>query len=156
MPLNAKLALVHRFGKLTSTIEGQFVDAKTQVSQVRNEVRTAGYGLLNLRSSYEWKNIRLDVGIENVLDKFYSPAVGRGICRSGSDHVGKCDSLGYSRSRPGPLVLRGRDSKVLRLTRRHDRAGPEIAGRRHAGLTSANWRRCNSLAKAPHRNKAGG
>jgi iron complex outermembrane receptor protein len=51
----------------------QLVGAKTNVSQVRNEVPTAGYGLLNLRSSYEWKQFRLDFGIENVLNRFYTP-----------------------------------------------------------------------------------
>ena len=50
--------------------------AKTNVSQVRNEVPTAGYGLLNLRSSYEWKQVRLDFGIENVLNRFYTLPLG--------------------------------------------------------------------------------
>ncbi|MDD5170978.1 MAG: hypothetical protein PHN75_19330, partial [Syntrophales bacterium] len=76
MPLNAKVAAVHRLGKWTGTIEGQFVDAKTQVSQVRNEVKTDGYGLLNLRASYEWKKVRLDAGVENVFDKYYSLPMG--------------------------------------------------------------------------------
>jgi iron complex outermembrane receptor protein len=76
MPLNAKLAIVHHLGKVTNTIEGQFVTAKTEVSRVRNEIRTAGYGLLSFRSSYEWKRVRLDAGIENVLDKFYGLPMG--------------------------------------------------------------------------------
>jgi iron complex outermembrane recepter protein len=76
MPPNARVALVHSLGKLTNTIEGQFVDAKTDVSEVRNELKTAGYGLLNLRSSYEWKNLRIDGGVDNVLDKFYALPLG--------------------------------------------------------------------------------
>jgi len=32
--------------------------------------------LLNLRSSYEWKQVRLDVGVENVLNKFYAMPLG--------------------------------------------------------------------------------
>jgi len=43
-----------------------------KVSQVRNELETAGYGLLNLRGSYEWTRVRLDYGVENLLDKFYA------------------------------------------------------------------------------------
>ena len=35
-----------------------------------------GYGLLHLRSSYEWSKVRLDIGIENVLDKFYASPLG--------------------------------------------------------------------------------
>ena len=76
MPLNAKLALVQRIGNWTNTIEGQLVEAKTKVSQVRNELRTAGYSLLNLRSSYEWKQVRLDIGIDNALNKLYASPLG--------------------------------------------------------------------------------
>ena len=76
MPLNAKLAVVQRLGNWTNTVEGQFVDAKTNVSQVRNELKTGGYGLLNLRSSYEWKQVRLDVGIDNALNRFYASPLG--------------------------------------------------------------------------------
>lgn len=71
MPLNAKLTLVHRLGSWTNTAEVQGVAAKTRISQVRNEVTTPGYALFNLRSSYEWKQARLDFEIENVFDSFY-------------------------------------------------------------------------------------
>ncbi len=76
MPLNAKLALTQKTGRWTHTVEGVFVAAKTDVSDVRNEIETAGYGLLNLRSSYEWKRVRLDVGVDNVLDKGYAMPLG--------------------------------------------------------------------------------
>ena len=76
MPLNAKLAIVQRLGGWTNTAEVQVVDAKDDVSQERNELKTAGYGLLNLRSSYEWKQTRIDVGIENVFDKLYDLPLG--------------------------------------------------------------------------------
>jgi len=46
------------------------------VSQVRNEIRTPGYGLMNLRSSKEWKQLRLEVGIENLFNKFYALPLG--------------------------------------------------------------------------------
>lgn len=76
MPLNGKVALSHRLGQMTNTVEGQFVAAKTQVSAVRNEIKTSGYGLMNLRSSYEWQRVRLDVGLENVFDKQYDLPLG--------------------------------------------------------------------------------
>ncbi len=101
MPLNAKLAVVHRLGKLTNTIEGQFVDAKTQVSQVRNELKTDGYGLLNLRSSYEWKKIRLDVGMENVLDKYYALPLGGAYVGQGNTMSGSAIPWGVSVPGPG-------------------------------------------------------
>ncbi|MBF0125837.1 MAG: TonB-dependent receptor [Magnetococcales bacterium] len=88
MPLNGKLALTQRKGKWTNTIEEQWVAPKEQVSRTRNEVKTGGYGLLNLRSSYEWEQVRLDLGVENVLDQFYhlplgGAYVGQGATMSG-------------------------------------------------------------------------
>lgn len=76
MPLNAKLAVIQRLAGWTNTAEIELVDAKTQVSQVRNEMKTGGYGLLNLRSSYDWKQFRFDVGIENTLNKLYYDPLG--------------------------------------------------------------------------------
>jgi iron complex outermembrane receptor protein len=76
MPTNLKLAIAQRVGNWTNTIEAQLVDAKSELSQVRNEIGTAGYGLLNLRTSYEWEKMRLDIGIENALDKFYASPLG--------------------------------------------------------------------------------
>ena len=75
-PLNAKLALTQKRGRLTNTLEAQFVAAKNKVSDVRNEIATAGYSLLNLRSSYQWKQVRLDVGIDNLFDKGYALPLG--------------------------------------------------------------------------------
>lgn len=71
MPLNAKIALEHRSQRWTNTVEVHAVSAKNEVSQVRNEVQTPGYTLLNLRSSVAWKNARLDLALENALNKYY-------------------------------------------------------------------------------------
>jgi len=76
MPLNAKLALTQQLGRWSNTLEGQFVAAKTDVSDVRNEIETAGYSLFNLRSSYQWKQVRVDVGIDNLFDKDYALPLG--------------------------------------------------------------------------------
>lgn len=76
MPFNVKLALVQSLGAWSNTAEFQWVAAKKNVSQVRNEMRTGAYGLLNLRSSYEWQHARLDIGIENALDRFYAMPLG--------------------------------------------------------------------------------
>lgn len=76
MPLNAKLALTQKRGRLTNTLEAQFVAAKNDVSDVRNEIETDGYSLINLRSSYAWKQVRLDVGIDNLFDTGYALPLG--------------------------------------------------------------------------------
>ncbi len=76
MPLNAKLAIEQKLNNWTNAVEAQLVSTKTQVQSVRNELKSGGYGLLNLRSSYDWKQLRFDVGIENALNKFYVDPLG--------------------------------------------------------------------------------
>ncbi|WP_456376656.1 TonB-dependent receptor plug domain-containing protein [Thiolapillus sp.] len=76
MPLNAKLSVVHTLNKWTNTIEVEMVDDKTDVSWERNEIQTDSYSLLHLRSSYKWKRVRIDFGIENVFDTFYNHPLG--------------------------------------------------------------------------------
>ncbi len=71
MPLNAKVMLTQQWGNWSNALEGQFVSAKTNVQTVRNELKTGGYSLFNLRSSYDWQQLRLDVGVENLFNKFY-------------------------------------------------------------------------------------
>jgi iron complex outermembrane receptor protein len=76
MPLNAKLAIEQKFSNWTNAVEAQLVSAHTNVQAVRNELKSGGYSLLNLRSSYEWKQLRFDVGVENLLNKFYVDPLG--------------------------------------------------------------------------------
>lgn len=71
MPLNTKLALVQKFGPWRNTLEGEFVARKDEVSQVRNEMPTPGYGLIHLRSRYARKTWSMDFGIENLFDRHY-------------------------------------------------------------------------------------
>ena len=76
MPLNAKLSLTQELGPWRNTLEGEFVAAKDDVSQVRNEMQTAGYGLAHLRSRYEKKTWSVEIGIENLFDRFYDLPLG--------------------------------------------------------------------------------
>jgi iron complex outermembrane receptor protein len=71
MPLNAKLALMHKSGNWDNAIELIGVDAKDDVSDVRNEIKTPGYSLVNMRGSYSWQKVRVDFGIENLFDRLY-------------------------------------------------------------------------------------
>ena len=71
MPLNAKLIVTQKTGAWDNSLELVGVKAKADVSTMRNEVKTPGYGLVNLRTSYTWKQVRVDFGIENLFDKFY-------------------------------------------------------------------------------------
>ena len=71
MPLNTTLTLTHKFGGWDNALEVVGVKAKDDVSEVRNEIKTPGYGLVNLRASYSWTKVRIDFGIENLFDRLY-------------------------------------------------------------------------------------
>lgn len=78
MPLHGRLALTHVLGGWSSAVEVQLVGDKDRVDQRRFEPSTPAYALLNLRTSYEWQNIRVDAAINNVFDKlYYDPLGGR-------------------------------------------------------------------------------
>jgi iron complex outermembrane receptor protein len=81
MPLNAKLTLEHRRGSWTNAFDFQAVDKKRDAQAARNELRTPGYALLNLRTSYEMPvvegaTLRLDAGIDNLANRDYMPPLG--------------------------------------------------------------------------------
>jgi iron complex outermembrane recepter protein len=84
MPINAKVALEHKLGNWTNVVELQMVDAKTDVQWVRQELQTPGYALVNLRTSYNWEHVRLDLGVENVFDQlYYAPLAGADVSTYG-------------------------------------------------------------------------
>ncbi|MGJ5179662.1 TonB-dependent receptor [Bradyrhizobium oligotrophicum] len=103
MPINAKLALDHHLGGWTNSVELQLVGSKTVVSQVRNELTTASYALVNLRTGYEWQHVRLDLGVDNLFNQTYDLPLG------GADLVdyqvvsmmGSSAAYGYSVKGPG-------------------------------------------------------
>ena len=76
MPANAKLTLLHSVGGWNSAAEIVAVTNKSHVSRVRNEISTPGYWLFNIRGGYKWTHARVDVAIENVLNRFYFAPLG--------------------------------------------------------------------------------
>lgn len=76
MPLNAKLTLTHTNGNWRNALEFIGVEGKDNVSDVRNEIKTPGYGLVNMRSSNTWDKVRFDYGIENLFNKLYYMPLG--------------------------------------------------------------------------------
>ena len=84
MPLNGRLTVTQESGAWRNTIEGEFVSAKDDVSEPRNELQTAGYGLLHLRSSYERAAWRIEIGVENLFDRYYEPPLGGAYVGQGS------------------------------------------------------------------------
>jgi iron complex outermembrane receptor protein len=107
MPLNALLALEHTSGAWSSQIETRLVARKQHPDLRRLEPQTGGYGLLNLRTNYQvQKNLRLSVGISNLLDKVYADPLG-GVYLSGLQRQGGAlqPLPGYGRSFDVGLTL---------------------------------------------------
>lgn len=77
MPLNMRLALEHHQGAWRSSLETEMVASKDRLSTLRAEQQTAGYALVNLRTSVELTaTIRLDAGVDNLLDRAYRLPLG--------------------------------------------------------------------------------
>jgi iron complex outermembrane receptor protein len=76
MPFNARVSLQHRLGSWSNALEVVGVSRKSEVNDLRNEPVTPGYALVNMRTSYEWENVRVDLGVDNVFDQLYYPPLG--------------------------------------------------------------------------------
>jgi iron complex outermembrane receptor protein len=100
MPFNLKLGLDHERGGWTSSLEMQYVDVKDDVQETRNELTTSSYILLNAKTRYQWKNMSVDVGLDNILDKEYFYPL------SGS-YIGNQSAMTLSSSRSNTQRLPG-------------------------------------------------
>ncbi|MCF7969807.1 MAG: TonB-dependent receptor [Methylococcaceae bacterium] len=77
MPFNLKWSIDHQLNGWQNSIEMQFVDTKDDVQGIRNELETASYILLNMKTSYAWQYVSVDLGVDNILDKqYYAPLSG--------------------------------------------------------------------------------
>ncbi len=76
MPLNGRFTLTHQKAGWDNAAEWVIVDDKDDVSDVRNEITTSGYSLINLRASHSWDQVRLDFGVENLFDRAYALPTG--------------------------------------------------------------------------------
>jgi len=77
MPFNLKWGISHQLGGWQSSFDMQFVDSKEDVQQIRNELQTASYILLNLKTSYQWESVNINFGVDNLLNKqYYAPLSG--------------------------------------------------------------------------------
>ena len=76
MPLNIKLALEQKLGKWNNRLEASLVKNKTNLSKIRNELETPGYGLINMFSTYDYKNAQISLGVTNLFNKYYIDPLG--------------------------------------------------------------------------------
>ena len=76
MPLNASVTLEEVYGAWAGHVELQGAARKSAVDDLRKEPETPAYLLVNLGTSYTWKNIRVDAGVDNLFDKAYDAPLG--------------------------------------------------------------------------------
>jgi iron complex outermembrane recepter protein len=76
MPLHGSVALEHDLGPWSSALGFHTVARNTAVDPIRLQPATAGYSLVDLRTAYEWRNLRLDFGVTNLLDHQYASPLG--------------------------------------------------------------------------------
>lgn len=85
-PLHGMFDLGYQRGSWESHLEWAWASAQNRVSGLQNEPSTPGYGILNLRVAKTFADsVRVEVGVENLLDKRYADHLG-GVNRvSGGD-----------------------------------------------------------------------
>jgi iron complex outermembrane receptor protein len=76
-PLRGIVDLAYRHESWESHLEWVWADAQNRVSEVQDESASPGYGLLNFRLAKRFaKTLRLEGGVENLLDKRYADHLG--------------------------------------------------------------------------------
>ena len=76
MPANTKLILEQKYGQWSNRLEASLVKNKTNLSKIRNELETPSYGLINVFSTYNYKDAQLSIGVTNLFDKYYIDPLG--------------------------------------------------------------------------------
>lgn len=76
-PLNGRTQVTYEHAGWMGAIEGVFYARQGDVANYNNELKTAGYALLNLRGNYEpVTGLVVSTGVENVLDKKHYDHIG--------------------------------------------------------------------------------
>lgn len=76
MPFNLRWSLDHQLETWNNSLEMQFVSSKNDVQALRGELQTPSYILLNAKTGYQWKNLTMNLGVDNLLDKQYFSPLG--------------------------------------------------------------------------------
>jgi iron complex outermembrane receptor protein len=76
MPFRGSVALEHEFKGWSSALQFHTVDRKSEVDPMRLEPPTSGYSLVDLRTAYVWRNLRLDFAVTNLFDRQYASPLG--------------------------------------------------------------------------------
>jgi len=110
MPINFSLALNHRLGQWENTIASKLVAKKNKVDTERLERQTAGYMVVDLKSSYLWNTLRFNVGIDNLFDKNYDDPLGGEYLGQGKTMA--FDGSGLTKSAGSQVPAMGRTFNI--------------------------------------------
>ena len=76
-PLHGMFDLAYEHASWEAHLEWIWADSQNRVSDLQNESSTPGYGILNLRVAKTFADsVRVEVGVENLLDKRYADHLG--------------------------------------------------------------------------------
>jgi outer membrane receptor protein involved in Fe transport len=85
MPLNLRLGLSHTLGGWQQTLEWQVVRAKTECLGRAQRDPHPAYALLNWHASWQMDDrLRLELGVDNLLDRRYRQPTGGAYLGQGS------------------------------------------------------------------------
>ncbi|MBQ0719009.1 MAG: TonB-dependent receptor [Gammaproteobacteria bacterium] len=92
-PLNNRLTLTWEQDKLSANLESVLYASQSKTASYNDEQKSAGYGLLNFYSQYQISSdLRINAGIENLLDKDYVDHL-TGYNRNGDSDIAVGDRL---------------------------------------------------------------
>jgi len=76
MPTNLKLIFSQKINHWNNGLHIQLVNSKKNVNDIRQEMETSGYALVDLKSTYQKENLQLNLGIYNLFDRDYDHPLG--------------------------------------------------------------------------------
>ena len=76
MPLNVRVAFDEELKGWTAGVDAEAVDRKANVDPHRYEQKTPGYAIFNLRTGYERGHLRINAGVDNLLNREYELPLG--------------------------------------------------------------------------------
>jgi iron complex outermembrane receptor protein len=92
-PLRGMFDLSYRRASWESHFEWLWADSQNKVSDIQDESSSPGYGILNLRLAKTFmETLRVELGVENLLDKLYTDHLG-GVNRIAGGDVAVGDRI---------------------------------------------------------------
>ncbi|MGN6423727.1 MAG: TonB-dependent receptor [Asticcacaulis sp.] len=76
LPLNGRVTLEQAMGPWRNAVEIEAAAKKDRVDPLRQEPQTGAYALINLRTAWQGRTMRVSLAVENLLDTAYALPLG--------------------------------------------------------------------------------